>query len=79
MMLSKEQIDFLLSKEYDDYQRASSFFYWLSFEHLGITYAQFLDKVKERGQEDLLLEYLTLPEELIKHNFPKAIFKKLKS
>lgn len=77
-MLTKDQIDFLLSEEYKKYQGASTFFYWLSFDNPGITYAQFLDKVKERGQEDLLLEYLTLPEELIKHNFPKAIFKKLK-
>jgi len=77
-MLNKEQINFLLSKEYDDYQRASSFFYWLSFDHPGITYTQFLNKVKEKGKEDLLLEYLELPDELIKHNFQPTILKKLK-
>jgi len=73
-MLNKEQIHFLLSKEYDSYQRASSFFYWLSFEHP----TQFLNKVKEKGEEDLLLEYLELPDELVRHNFQPAIFKKLK-
>jgi hypothetical protein len=79
MIASKELCQFLLSEEYKQYENSKFNISSILFINHGITYDQFIKKVKELKMENDLLFILTLPEKIIKeiidHN---TIFKKLK-
>ena len=78
MKLTQEQIDFLISKEYAEYEQVCFKISLVLFGNHSITYQQFIKKIKDNGIENDLLYLLSLPKPLIKKVIDKPeIYKKL--